>query len=415
MRILYVVDGRSPIALNWMRYFCEGDHEVHLVSTYPCDPDLKLASFHVIPAAFGDIGEKGIGNRGAGMRGLVRRVIPVRLRTGLRQWFGPLTLPSAARRLSDLIAQIRPDLVHAMRIPYEGMLAALALDRPARADLRVSPPTPPLLISVWGNDFTLHARSTPQMASLTRLVLRHADALHADCQRDVRLAHRWGYPEGKPVVVLPGGGGVQAELFYPPDRVKKGPEPSQTPLMVINPRGFRAYVRNEAFFRAIPLVLSELPDTRFVCPAMAGEVQAQRWVETLGIGGAVELLPQQTRPQMAGLFRRCLVAVSPSTHDGTPNTLLEAMACGCFPVAGDIESLREWITSGENGLLVDPRQPRALAEAILRALQDPDMRTGARERNTRLVAERAEYGRVMAEADAFYIRLVGQPDRQFTL
>jgi glycosyltransferase involved in cell wall biosynthesis len=111
---------------------------------------------------------------------------------------------------------------------------------------------------------------------------------------------------------------------------------------------------------------------------------------------------------MAELFRRCQVAVSPSTHDGTPNTLLEAMACGCTPVAGDIESLREWINPGENGLLVDPRDPRLLAEAILRALRDPGLRLRAWEINTRLVAERAEYGRVMSEAERFYSSLASQ-------
>jgi glycosyltransferase involved in cell wall biosynthesis len=98
---------------------------------------------------------------------------------------------------------------------------------------------------------------------------------------------------------------------------------------------------------------------------------------------------------MAELFRRSQVAVSPSTHDGTPNTLLEAMACGCFPVAGDLESLREWITPGDNGLLVDPGDPRALADAILLALEQPDLRLRARERNLRLIAERAEYKKVM--------------------
>jgi glycosyltransferase involved in cell wall biosynthesis len=177
---------------------------------------------------------------------------------------------------------------------------------------------------------------------------------------------------------------------------------------VINPRGFRAYVCNEAFFQAIPLVLKELPTARFICPAMAGEAQAQRWIEALGIGEAVELLPQQTRLQMAGLFRRSQVAVSPSTHDGTPNTLLEAMACGCTPVVGDIESLREWIISGENGLLVDPRDPVALAEAMLHVLRDPALRQRAREHNTRLVSEKAEYRWVMREAEEFYLRLVAQ-------
>jgi len=404
MRILFIVDGRSPIALNWMRYFCEGKHEVHevhLVSTYPCEPELKLASFHMIPAAFGDLGKKGIGARAVGVKGLVRRVIPVGVRTGARQWLGPLTLPRAAKSLRALVAQIQPDLVHAMRIPYEGMLAALAIGGHGEGGHTGRP----LLVSVWGNDFTLHASATPAMARLTRLALREADGLHTDCQRDLRLAHRWGYPEGKPSVVLPGGGGVQLDVFYPPENIAKGSDPSQGSLTVINPRGFRAYVCNEAFFQAIPLVLKELPKARFICPAMAGEAQAQRWVEALGIGRAVELLPQQTRPQMAGLFRRSQVAVSPSTHDGTPNTLLEAMACGCIPVAGDIESLREWINPGENGLLVDPRDPVAIAEAIQSALRDVSLRQRARESNTRLVAERADYRRVMGEAERFYLKL----------
>ncbi len=82
-----------------------------------------------------------------------------------------------------------------------------------------------------------------------------------------------------------------------------------------------------------------------------------RWVQELGVAAQVELLPKQTRAQMADLFRRRAVVVSPTTHDGTPNTLLEAMACGCLPVVGDLESLREWITPGVNGLLVDLRHP----------------------------------------------------------
>ncbi len=56
----------------------------------------------------------------------------MRLRTALRQWLGPLTLPGAARQLRLLIDQVQPDLVHAMRIPYEGMLAALAGAEPRR-------------------------------------------------------------------------------------------------------------------------------------------------------------------------------------------------------------------------------------------------------------------------------------------
>ncbi len=390
MRLLFVADGRSPIALNWISHFVETGHEVILVSTFPCQPDLSLASLEVVPVAFASAAG-GATRPTSGLRALV----PVGLRTAIRQRLGPFTLPSAARRLSEIITRLQPELVHALRIPYEGMLAALALAGAA---------SPPLVVSVWGNDFTLHAPSSPLMRRYTRQALGRADALLADCRRDLRLATEWGFDAAKPAAVLPGGGGVQLDLFYPPQNE------SQLPV-VINPRGFRLYVQNEAFFRAIPLVLQKYPKARFLCPAMAGEAQAQRWVEQLGIAGNVDLLPHQSRPQMAELFRRAWVAVSPTTHDGTPNTLLEAMACGCFPVAGDLQPLREWITPGENGLLVDPRQPQSLAQAIITALDDTALRLHARQANSALIAGCADYKQVMASAELFYRELITPPPK----
>ena len=140
---------------------------------------------------------------------------------------------------------------------------------------------------------------------------------------------------------------------------------------------------------------------------MQGEPQATRWVQDLGISAQVALLPKQTRIQMADLFRCARVAVSPTTHDGTPNTLLEAMACGCLPVAGDLESIREWIKPGVNGLLVDLSHPHALAAAILLALQQDDLCQRAREVNLRQIAERAVHGRVMQTAEQVYRELIG--------
>jgi glycosyltransferase involved in cell wall biosynthesis len=320
------------------------------------------------------------------------------LRTALRQWFGPLTLHRAARHLHEIVARVQPDLVHAMRIPYEGMLAALALrPAPGRAQSSV-----PLVISVWGNDFTLHARSTPLMASLTRRALRQANALHADCQRDVRLARGLGFPASLPVLVIPGNGGVHTDIFHPP------PDVPRTPV-VFNPRGLRAYVRNDTFFRAIPLVLERHPGVIFRCAAMAGQREALEWVNRLGIREAVELLEPRPHSEMAEIFRSAQVVVSPSIHDGVPNTLLEAMACGCLPVAGDLESIREWITHGVNGLLIDPSSPRSLADGILTALDNAGLRLSAVKENTRIIAERAEYGHCMAMAQAFYERVLREP------
>jgi glycosyltransferase involved in cell wall biosynthesis len=129
-------------------------------------------------------------------------------------------------------------------------------------------------------------------------------------------------------------------------------------------------------------------------------------VDELKIRDYVVLMPRLGQRALADAYHSAQVMVSPSTHDGTPNTLLEAMACGCFPVLGDIESVREWVTDGENGLLVDARDPQALATAIIQALKDHKLRARAAEINQRSIAERADYRIVMQQVEAFYSRLV---------
>jgi glycosyltransferase involved in cell wall biosynthesis len=363
--------------------------DVHLVSTFACHPDLPLSSFELVPVAFS--GVKGTGKEG-GQRKSPRLggEALVQARTILRQWLGPATLASSANKLSLIIDRIHPDLVHAMRIPFEGMLTARSLQGR----------NIPLVVSVWGNDFTLHAVSTRWMAHATRFTLERANALHTDCRRDLRLARAWGWRSDAPEIVLPGAGGIQMDLFYPAQVLQ------DAPLRVINPRGVRAYVRNDTFFQSIPKVLRRFPDTRFICPNMAGDSRVHRWVQELNIQENVELLPPQSRQVMAELFRSAQVAVSPSTHDGTPNTLLEAMACGCFPVVGDLESLREWITPGLNGLLVDPGDADALAQAVISGLENPKLRQDAQQINLDIIAQRAEHRMVMEEAENFYKRIL---------
>jgi glycosyltransferase involved in cell wall biosynthesis len=175
--------------------------------------------------------------------------------------------------------------------------------------------------------------------------------------------------------------------------------------LVVNPRGLRLYVRNNVFFQAIKPVIKSHPEAYFVCPAMVGRSEAERWVEKYGIQKHVKLLPTLTQAQLWGLFKKAEITVSISTHDGTPNTLLEAMAQGCLPIVGDLDSLREWITPGINGVLVPYDNPRLLAEGIIQALETPDFRKRAAKINRTLIAERADVHQVGEQIVAFYQQL----------
>ncbi len=389
-RILFIADGRSPTALNWIRHFVDKGHEVHLATTFDSKVDLKLASLTFIPVA-GSRAEKSE----VGKQAPLKRYLPLQLRTKIKQYVGPLTLRRSAKELRKLAEKIQPDLVHAMRIPFEGMLASEAAL------------SAPLISSVWGNDFTLHAASNPMMARATRNAICRTDALHSDTQRDQDLALEWGFDPVKNSIVLPGNGGIRSEIFYPlPEASEAGKIKAR--IHVINPRGIRAYMRNDTFFKAIPLVLRKRPEVRFLCPSMEGEAEAEKWVRDLNLDGYVQLMPRLGPRAMADAYHSSQVMVSPSAHDGTPNTLLEAMACGVFPVVGDIESVREWIKHGENGFLADIQSPENLANSIIAALKKPELRAKAARMNIKIISERAEYGSVMRQAEDFYERVLSE-------
>lgn len=404
MKICFIADARSPIARNWIQGIVARGHDVHVLSSYPAKTDAIVgAKIYQVPFGFNRLARVGHDGRSSGAkRFAITTKLLAELRSGkmaelpnmVRGWLGPWELQRHVEPLRALIEKISPDFVHAMRLPFEGIAAAQAVHGI------------PLLISIWGNDLTLHAERYPLVAQLTRQALARTDALHCDCHRDLKLAKTWGFEAGKPSVVLPGGGGIQTGLFTSQGAAgveirKQLAIPDDAPV-IINPRGFRAYVRNDTFFRAIPMVLQKHPRARFLALGMEGNPIALRWTADLRIHRSVRLLPVVSRERIAELFRASQIATSITEHDGTPNTLLEAMASGCFPIAGNIESVREWIRSGENGFLCDPASPEAVAEAICQAIREPALREQAAIANQQLVNQRAEHRSVMAAADAFY-------------
>ena len=408
-RLCFVVDYRSAIARNWVAYFLGRQHEVHVISTYPVSQEpVGLASFNVVPVGFANVATSsmrryasvtGVGpsTKGNSEPGLAR-IAPAL--NAVARWVFPWVMPADAWRrrvqAQRIIEGIKPDIVHAMRIPAEGMLAAYALER---SDI-------PLLVSVWGNDYTLYADENPLIAAATRRTMLRADALHTDCYRDRRLAERWSFDPSKPSVVLPGSGGVQLDLFQgkpaPAELYTRWGLDSTRPI-IFNPRNFRPnYVRNDVFFLSVERVLAQKPEVQIVCVGMAGNPIAEQWRASLKTPESVRLLPSVTRAQMAELFRIADLSVSPSIHDGTPNTMLEAMASGAYPVAGNIESIREWIEDGVNGSLCDPSSVDALTAAIMHGVDSPERRRLAAEHNRRLIEQRADYAKVMPAAESFY-------------
>ena len=399
MRILLVADGRSPITRNWIRMIGSLDHQVVLLSTFPHKPILDIEGQFILPVGFSSIAGSQVKNKGQGKPSrvgiFVTLIRPLLMR--IRAFLTPLLMPRYQARFLEYVKQVKPDIVHALRIPFEGMLAAAL------------PKEIPLIVTIWGNDLSLHAKSSKLIDLRTRDVLDRADGLMADAACDIQLAMKMGLRESIPNIVVPGSGGLDlgavcaAENNSSIDRYKI---PVSVPL-IINPRGFRpGSVHQDVFFQSIPFVLEEVPEAHFVCAGMRGQPQAEKWLRHYGINSNVSLLPFIPQEELWALYFNAEIYMSLSSHDGTPNSFLEAIACGCFPVVGNIASLREWIDHGKNGWLVEPRDARAAADAVISILRDKSLRERAAVVNQEIVADRADIQKVKAVIQNFYKQLI---------
>lgn len=91
---------------------------------------------------------------------------------------------------------------------------------------------------------------------------------------------------------------------------------------------------------------------------------------------------------MASLFKTIHIFTLPSTYrEGLPKVVLEAMAASRPVVATDIPGCREAVIDGQTGLLVPPRTPQALAEALGKLINAPDLRAQMGQAGRARVAE----------------------------
>ena len=131
------------------------------------------------------------------------------------------------------------------------------------------------------------------------------------------------------------------------------------------------------------------------------EREARRYVATRGLK-AVAFLGRVSDAEKAQLFRTADIFCSPATGgESFGIVLLEAMAAGAPIVASDIHGYKGVVRRGREGLLVQPHEPKELAQAIARLLDDPALRAEMSAAG-RLRAEEFSWPRVTGKVEDYY-------------
>jgi L-malate glycosyltransferase len=345
--MLLLGDARQVHLRRWALYFADAGYDVLTVSLEPGD---------AFPTPFRRIH--------------VSRLLPDALR-----------YPLAALAVRRIAREFDPRVVSAHFLPNYGMIAALVVrDR--------------WVLSTWGSDVMTDPDKSPFHRWRTRFVLRRAAFVTSDARVLSERIRSFGVPDER-VREFPYG--VDSGVFPP------GPERSGAGPRVVTNRKLESLYSVDTAIDAFAAVREALPDATLTVAGDGGERDAlASRAAASPAASSISLVGGIDHGRMAALLHQHDIYVSTSPHDTTSVSLLEAMACGLFPIVTDIPANREWIVDGENGRLVPPRQPARLAVAVIDSWRDAELRRRARGINIDIIERRARWEDSMRPARALF-------------
>jgi glycosyltransferase involved in cell wall biosynthesis len=306
--------------------------------------------------------------------GLTHHVLPLS-RTSMRPWTEARSLWAIWR----LFRRVRPDLVHAVTLKsvlYGGIAARLA---------RV--PAYVAAISGLGYVFIQGAglRGMLRQVALVlyRLALGHPNSrviFQNTADRDV-LERAGAVRPGQAVLLR--GSGVDLGRFAPAPW-PEGPVTVALAARLLRDKGIAEFVEAARLSAArgdgLRWRLAGSPDLEN--PASVQPEELRSWQAD----GAIEYVGECT--DVAGFYAQAHIVTLPSYREGLPKSLIEAAACGRPVVTTDVPGCRDAIEPGVSGVLVPPRDARALADAVATLAGDEALR-----------ARMGAAGRALAERD----------------
>jgi len=314
------------------------------------------------------------------VRALGATPIPVKLeRTGI----DPFQARRTGRELEALLKRLSPDVMIAYTIKPIVIGAAAAR---AAGVARFVP-----MITGMGYPFLggLHPKRVAIRLAATAMYRRALSRSHfvifqnPDDRRDFQRLRM--LPKRVPSGVV-NGSGVDLSFF------ERQPLPGKLSFLMI-----ARFLKDKGiseFGEAAHRLKREFPELRIMLAGWADgspDCISKAQVDRL-VAGGVECLGQleDVRPALAA----CSVYVLPSYREGTPRSVLEAMATGRAVVTTDAPGCRETVVDGENGFLVPPRDAEALYAAMRRFVDRPELIAPMGEASRRLVEEKYDVDRV---------------------
>jgi len=240
------------------------------------------------------------------------------------------------------------------------------------------------IYSAWGNDLYFYQNDSARLREI-KACLPHIDYMFADCARDITIAKKHGF-KGASLGVYPTGGGYDlAELtnFRKPLKERN----------IILIKGYEHHFgRCNMVLQALLSLKQELSDYKIL--VYADNEAVQMFVSKYGLDrwSNFKLLGKISQKELIKLKGEALIYIGNSISDGMPNTVLEAIIMGTFPIQSNPGgATEEIIENNTNGLLIkDPMDSNHIADLLKYAMSNRAMLESAFVYNLALI-KRLDY------------------------
>ena len=362
MKICFVANAESIHTERWVRFFINKGHEVHLISHK--GRKIEGVIFHKLST---------IGNS---------KITTERIR-----FVDLLTFCIRAIQTRRIIRKLKPDIVHAHNVILSGFYASISKFHP-------------IIITAWGTDVLIAPKVSVLLKKIAKYVLKNADVITCD-----------GLNTKEAMVKLDVGADKIKIIYFGIDTKKNNPVQRDAGIrerlnignspMLISLRSFYPVYNIESLIQAIPIVLMEVPDARFVLAGTGPEENSLKDLVTLlNIADKVIFTGSLSGDEIPKYLASADLYVSTSLSDsGLAASTGEAMACGLSVIVTDVGGNREWIEEGKGGYIVPVKNPQSLAEKIIFLFKNKDLNKEFGEINRKIIEERQDYYKEMEKME----------------
>lgn len=267
-------------------------------------------------------------------------------------------------------------LAYTIKPVIYGMLAAWLARVPKRFALITG-----LGFAFMGQEDNQRSRVRAVVQGLYRQALRHCQAVFFQNPDDEALFRQLNIVSAQANTCVVNGSGVDVSQFAIASFTGQAAPRFLLIARLLGDKGIREYVQ------AAEQVKQKYPEAQFdlvgwidANPNAITQADLDAWVRAGTVNFLGRLSDVRPAIQMSSVY------VLPSYREGTPRTVLEAMAMGRAVITTDAPGCRETVVDGDNGFLIPVKDVGALAQAMLRFIEQPE-----------LIAQMGQRSRVIAE------------------